>query len=119
VPKRRHRSKTDASPVNGIWSLALYIEEHLFSSNRLNRDLFGKKNKSMHVGADGSLTIYVQSQSPSGDKEANRLPALKARRLLALHAYRLAQGRDLSGDVDIIRDTQRKPNDRRFRWPSH
>ena len=64
-------------PVNGFWSLTLYNEEHFFSPNPLNRYSLGTKNKSLKFGADGSLTLYVQSESPGADKESNWLPAPK------------------------------------------
>jgi hypothetical protein len=63
--------------VNGFWSLTLYNEEHFFSPNLLNRYSVGTKNKSLKFGTDGSLTLYVQSDSPGPDKESNWLPAPK------------------------------------------
>jgi hypothetical protein len=64
-------------PVDGFWSLTLYNKEHLFAPNPLNRYSLGTKSKSMKPNADGSLTIYVQHNSPGGDKETNWLPAPK------------------------------------------
>jgi hypothetical protein len=67
--------KDQTPPVEGFWSLTLYNEQHLFSPNALNRYSLGTKNKDLKLNADGSLTIYVQSDSPGGDKESNWLPA--------------------------------------------
>lgn len=64
-------------PVHGFWSLTLYDDHHFFSPNRLDRYSLGTKNKSLKYGADGSLTIYVQPDSPGVDKESNWLPAPK------------------------------------------
>ena len=64
-------------PVSGFWSLTLYNKEHLFAPNALNRFSLGTKSKTMKLGDDGSLTLYVQSASPGADKEANWLPAPK------------------------------------------
>lgn len=64
-------------PVNGFWSLTLYNQEHLFAPNRLNRYSLGTKSKSLKFDADGSLTLYVQTDSPGADKESNWLPAPK------------------------------------------
>ena len=65
-------------PVSGFWSLTLYNAEHLFSANPLNRYSLGtKNNKTLKLEADGSLTFYVQSNSPGADKESNWLPAPK------------------------------------------
>lgn len=62
-------------PVKGFWSLTLYNEQHFFAPNDLGRYSIGTKNKSLRPNADGSLTIYVQSDSPGKDKESNWLPA--------------------------------------------
>ncbi|WP_423803167.1 DUF1214 domain-containing protein [Paraflavisolibacter caeni] len=67
--------KGELPPVNGFWSLTLYNEEHLFSPNPLNRYSLGTKSKQLKLGADGSLTIYVQSVAPGTEKESNWLPA--------------------------------------------
>jgi len=68
----------ETPPVEGFWSLTLYNAEHLFSANKLNRYSLGTKNsKSLQRGADGSLTLYVQSEPPGKDKESNWLPAPK------------------------------------------
>ena len=70
--------KGETPPVNGFWSLTLYNEDHLFSPNRLKRYSLGTKNaKSLTLGTNGSLTLYIQSESPGTDKEANWLPAPK------------------------------------------
>ncbi|HEY1907839.1 MAG TPA: DUF1214 domain-containing protein, partial [Myxococcaceae bacterium] len=62
-------------PVGGFWSLTLYDEHHFFAPNSLKRYSVGTKNETLELGADGSLTIYVQSDSPGPDKESNWLPA--------------------------------------------
>ena len=68
---------SDLPPVRGFWSLTLYNEHHFFAPNDLGRYSVGTKNKALRYGADGSLTIYVQADSPGPDKEANWLPAPK------------------------------------------
>ena len=45
--------------------------EQLFSANPLNRYSLGTKSKSLKLGADGALTLYVQSASPRADEESN------------------------------------------------
>ena len=62
-------------PVRGFWSLTLYNERHFFHPNPLNRFSLGTKNKSLQFGPDGSLTLYLGSQSPGKDKETNWIPA--------------------------------------------
>lgn len=70
-------AKGKLPPVQGFWSLTLYNEHHFFSPNELARYSIGTKNKSLQPNADGSLTLYVQSESPGKDKESNWLPAPK------------------------------------------
>jgi hypothetical protein len=81
--------KGETPPVKGFWSLTLYNEEHLFAPNPINRFSLGtKSNKALRHGADGSLTLYVQSDSPGADKESNWLPAPKGADFsLYLRAY--------------------------------
>lgn len=62
-------------PVEGFWSLTLYDEQHFFSPNEINRYSIGTKNKDMKLNADGSVTIYVQSDAPV--ERTNWLPSPK------------------------------------------
>lgn len=68
-------AKGQLPPVRGFWSLTAYDAQHFFAPNKLNRYSLGTKNKGLKYGADGSLTIYVQADSPGPDKESNWLPA--------------------------------------------
>jgi hypothetical protein len=74
-------------PVDGFWSLTLYNKEHLFAPNPLGRYSLGTKSKSMKQNADGSLTMYVQNDSPGLDKETNWIPAPKDDFSLYIRAY--------------------------------
>lgn len=74
-------------PVNGFWSLTLYNEKHLFSSNQLNRYSLGTKNKDLKRNADGSLTLYIAPTSPGKGKESNWLPSPKEPVSLYIRAY--------------------------------
>lgn len=64
-----------APPVDGFWSLTLYDAHHFFVPNPVGRYSLGTKNKTMRAGADGSLTIRVQAESPGPEYESNWLPA--------------------------------------------
>lgn len=68
-------SKGETPPVDAFWSLTLYNKEHLFAPNSLNRFSLGTKSKSMKLPDDGSLTIYVQHDSPGTDEESKWLPS--------------------------------------------
>lgn len=65
----------DEPPVTGFWSLTLYDDQHFFSPNEINRYSVGTKNRDMKLNADGSVTIYVQSDAPA--ERTNWLPAPK------------------------------------------
>ncbi|HET8782906.1 MAG TPA: DUF1254 domain-containing protein [Pyrinomonadaceae bacterium] len=65
----------DEPPVTGFWSLTLYDEQHFFSPNEINRYSVGTKNRDMKLNADGSVTIYAQSDAPA--ERTNWLPAPK------------------------------------------
>jgi hypothetical protein len=70
-------AKDALPPVRGVWSLTLYNVHHFFEPNDLKRYSLGTRNKSLKYNAAGSLTLYVQAQSPGADKESNWLPAPK------------------------------------------
>jgi hypothetical protein len=74
-------------PVKGFWSLTLYNENHFFSPNEIKRYSVGTKNKTLVTAPDGSLTIYVQSTPPEGEKRANWLPSPKGDIVLYIRAY--------------------------------
>ncbi len=76
-------------PVNAFWSVTMYDgKTQLLIDNPINRYLINspmlpglKKNR------DGSLTIYVQKDSPGKDKEANWLPAPDGPIYLVMRLY--------------------------------
>jgi hypothetical protein len=84
-------------PVKGFWSLTLYNEQHFFEPNPLKRYSVGTKNKTLVTGADGSLTIYVQSAPPADAQRANWLPAPKSDFVPYVRAYWPEEEAILSG----------------------
>lgn len=75
--KQRYRirfAKGQLPPVNGFWSLTMYNAKQAFIKNPINRYAIGDRDP-LVPGADGSVTIYVQADSPGADKESNWLPA--------------------------------------------
>jgi hypothetical protein len=76
-------------PVNAFWSVTMYDgKSQLLIENPINRYLVNspmlpgmKKNK------DGSLTIYIQKDSPGKDKESNWLPAPNDTIYLVMRLY--------------------------------
>ncbi|MFN8033935.1 MAG: DUF1254 domain-containing protein [Mycobacterium sp.] len=64
-------------PVNAFWSVTMYkMPESLLVENPINRYLINSPMlPNLAKNPDGSLTIYIQNQSPGPEKEANWLPA--------------------------------------------
>jgi hypothetical protein len=61
-------------PVGAFWSITLYDSRQFFVQNPINRYAIGDRDR-LKFGDDGSLSLYVQQQSPGADKESNWLPA--------------------------------------------
>ena len=72
-----HFAKEQIPPVDAFWSLTMYDKDSYLVDNPINRYALGDRSN-MKLGDDGSLTIYIQSESPGKDKEANWLPSPKA-----------------------------------------
>jgi hypothetical protein len=70
-------SKDQYPPVNAFWSITMYDgKTQLLIKNPINRYLINSPMlPAMKKNADGSLTLYVQKDSPGADKESNWLPA--------------------------------------------
>jgi hypothetical protein len=71
-----HFSKDELPPVDAFWSLTMYDAEGFQVANPLNRFAIGDRD-ALKFNADGSLDLYIQSESPGPDNEANWLPAPK------------------------------------------
>ncbi len=67
-------AKDQMPPAANFWSLTLYDKDGYLVDNPLKRHSRGDRDK-FQLGADGSLTIYIQSDSPGKDKEDNWLPS--------------------------------------------
>jgi hypothetical protein len=81
-----HIDKGQFPPVNGFWSSTMYDAAYFFVPSKLNRYTLGSRNK-LVANADGSVDPYLQADSPGKDKEANWLPAPKAKFILMLRLY--------------------------------
>jgi hypothetical protein len=64
-------------PVNAFWSVTMYDgKSQLLVKNPINRYLLNSPMlPGMQKNADGSVTLYIQRDSPGADKESNWLPA--------------------------------------------
>lgn len=70
---RIHFSKGSLPPVSGFWSVTLY-RNSLPVPNSLNRYVIRDRDP-LRFNSDGSLDLYIQSQSPGAAREANWLPS--------------------------------------------
>jgi hypothetical protein len=76
-------------PVNAFWSVTMYDgKTQLLIENPINRYLINSPMlPSMKKNKDGSLTLYIQKESPGKDKEANWLPAPDGEVYLVMRLY--------------------------------
>ena len=76
-------------PVNAFWSVTMYDGKSQFLvKNPINRYLINSPMlPAMKKDADGSLTLYIQKDSPGADKEANWLPAPDDKIYLVMRLY--------------------------------
>ncbi len=81
-----HFDKSEMPPVDGFWSLTMYDGEFFFVENPLKRHALSQRNRFM-TNADGSIDLYIQSESPGKRKSANWLPAPKGTFILMLRLY--------------------------------
>ena len=72
-----HFTKDDLPPVGAFWSLTMYDAEGFQVANPINRFAIGDRD-ALKYNADGSLDLYIQHDSPGGDKENNWLPSPSA-----------------------------------------
>lgn len=75
-------------PVNYFWSLAVYsLPDHRLVANPIDRYSLSSHGDRLKKSPDGSITIYLQENSPGKDKEANWLPTPYGPFYAVLHAY--------------------------------
>jgi hypothetical protein len=76
-------------PVNAFWSITMYDgKTQLLIENPINRYLINSPMlPEMKKNADGSLTIYIQKDSPGAEKESNWLPAPNGPIYLVMRLY--------------------------------
>jgi hypothetical protein len=81
-----HFEKGQMPPVKGFWSLTMYGPDFFFVPNPINRYNLSQRNTFV-TNPDGSVTLYLQAESPGPDKEANWLPAPKGKFIPMLRLY--------------------------------
>jgi hypothetical protein len=81
-----HFDKGKFPPVDAFWSVTAYDTEGYFIPNALNRLALGDRDK-LVANSDGSLDLYIQANTPGGEKEANWLPVAKKPFTLLMRLY--------------------------------
>ena len=76
-------------PVNAFWSVTMYDgKTQLLIENPINRYLINSPMlPDLKTNPDGSLTIYIQKDSPGKDKESNWLPAPNGSIYMVMRLY--------------------------------
>ena len=76
-------------PVNAFWSITMYDgNTQLLIKNPINRYLINSPMlPDLKKNPDGSLTLYIQKDSPGKDKEANWLPAPDGPMFMVMRMY--------------------------------
>jgi hypothetical protein len=76
-------------PVNAFWSVTMYDgNTQLLIKNPIDRYLINSPLlPSLKRNADGSVTLYIQHDSPGADKESNWLPAPDGPIYLVMRLY--------------------------------
>lgn len=81
-----HFDKNSLPPVNAFWSVTLYNSKSFLVPNSIGRYALGDRDI-LSYNKDGSLDIYIQHESPKGNKETNWLPAPEGDFNLTLRMY--------------------------------
>jgi hypothetical protein len=69
-----HFDKGQTPPAKATWSISMYDPDGFYVPNKLDRYHLAEWMP-LKYNKDGSLDIYIQSESPGADKESNWLPA--------------------------------------------
>jgi hypothetical protein len=83
-----HFERDQLPDVDGFWSITMYgLPRQLMVENPIERYSIGDRTKGLAYGEDGSLTLYLQPESPDAEKESNWLPAPKGPFSVTLRMY--------------------------------
>jgi uncharacterized protein (TIGR03000 family) len=82
-------AKGQLPPANAFWSVTMYDgKTQLLIENPINRYLINSPMlANLNKNDDGSLTIYIQKDSPGKDKEPNWLPAPDGPIFIVMRVY--------------------------------
>ena len=74
-------------PAARYWRISMYDLAGFFTGNPIRRYGIGNMAEKLQTAPDGSLTLYIQKDSPGKEKEANWLPAPKEGFFLMMRMY--------------------------------
>lgn len=76
-------------PVNAFWSITMYDgNTQLLIDNPINRYLINSPMlPDLKTNVDGSVTLYIQHESPGKDRESNWLPAPAGPMFIVMRLY--------------------------------
>ncbi len=76
-------------PASEFWRITMYDNDGFLVANPIRRYGVGTIGEAVRpeLGADGSMTLYVQHESPGADREANWLPAPEGGFFLMMRMY--------------------------------
>lgn len=75
-------------PVDAFWSITMYGLDANLVDNPIDRYSIGDRSPDLKYAADGSLTLYLQHESPGEGKESNWLPAPNGNFYVSIRTYR-------------------------------
>jgi hypothetical protein len=75
-------------PADAFWSITMYDKSTNLVDNPLDRYSIGDRTPGLKHNRDGSLTIYIQAESPGEGRESNWLPASDDQFTITLRIYR-------------------------------
>lgn len=93
-------------PVKAFWSLTMYDTPRFYLvANPINRYSIGDRTPGLVYGEDGSVTLYLQHEAPTPDKQPNWLPTPAGPFRPVLRSYQ--------PDQSILDDSYQLPDIRR------
>jgi hypothetical protein len=81
-----HFDQGQTPPVEGFWSITMYDANYFFVANPIGRYSINPR-QNLKTSADGSVDLYIQTESPGTDRESNWLPAPPGTFVLMMRLY--------------------------------
>jgi hypothetical protein len=81
-----HFGKGELPPVEAFWSITMYNSGLAFVRNPIRRYAIGDRDN-LKFDDDGSLTLYIQNEPPTKERESNWLPSPRDSFSLIMRLY--------------------------------